>query len=374
MAKSDLNFQFYKNLIQKMLQMSGLEFSSVIKQNSLKKNMKIIAKDIYYLVMATNHLIFFILTSAAVYSRVNQKDYFYLIRMISSVGVFCFRIYYIFMKKSELGNILELLNKSYCKEQIKFYNLDPYIKVLNIITTYCMMSCIIIVVVANLAPLIIWIWTGKQTFLSIMPFEEGAFASMPAIYPLIWLWSNLLFTYMMCTSIGYTFMLVVTLVSMSIEFEILKKDMMDIKVFKMLNLSKSIKKLINRQNDLYRQVDMIEKTYSILLLLDFSEPAFNACFTAMVASISTEQSAMIENASNCFFYLSKIFMQCYFGEMLRNASAGLADGIYDSEWETMKDLKVRKSFILMIQRSKRPATLTCWRFTVVRLEQFYSVS
>lgn len=198
-----LNFQFYKSLIQRMLQMSGLEFTTVKKQNISKEKIK----DTYYLIMATNHLIFFFLTSAAIYNRINHReDYFYFIRSISSVGAFCIRIYYIFIKKMELGNILELLNNSYSQEDIKNYNLQPYIKVLRLVSSYCVVSCIAIVLLAITAPLVIWIFSGKLTFLNFTPFEE-AFASMPQIYPLIWLWSNLLFLYMMCTSIGLTYFL-----------------------------------------------------------------------------------------------------------------------------------------------------------------------
>ncbi|XP_070500797.1 odorant receptor 85c-like [Chironomus tepperi] len=357
-----------------MLRMAGLEFSSAKEQQNLRQKVNVMAMDIYYLIMATNHLIFFILTSTSIYNSMHHKeDYFYLIRSISSVGAFCIRVYYIFIKKLELGKILELLNNSYSKEQIIYYKLERYIKVLKIISSYCILSCIMLVTSAVISPVTLWILTGKLTFLNFTPFYEGSFASLPEIYPLIWIWSNLLFTYMMCASIGYTFMLAVTLVSLSIEFKILKMDMMNLKVYKMLSLSKPVKVLVDRQNKLYRQVDMVEKTYSILLLLDFCEPAFNACFTAMVASITTQNSTIIENVSNCLLYLSKIFIQCYFGEMLRNASASLADGIYDCDWETAKDMEVRKSFVLMIMRAKRPATLTCWKFSTVRLEQFYSV-
>ncbi|CAG9800738.1 unnamed protein product [Chironomus riparius] len=66
--------------------------------------------------------------------------------------------------------------------------------------------------------------------------------------------------------------------------------------------------------------------------------------------------------------------QCFFGQMLKDASESVVNGIYECGWEDINDIQIRRAFISIIQRSQKPECLTIMKFGDVTLKQFTTAS
>jgi hypothetical protein len=71
---------------------------------------------------------------------------------------------------------------------------------------------------------------------------------------------------------------------------------------------------------------------------------------------------------------SQIFLLCFFGNKLTTASENVAKAVYDSDWHEYQNKSVKKGFLLMMQRSQKPAYLTAFKFVKVSREAFTTVS
>jgi hypothetical protein len=66
-------------------------------------------------------------------------------------------------------------------------------------------------------------------------------------------------------------------------------------------------------------------------------------------------------------------LQCDYGQMLKDASLSVADGIYESGWENLEDEKLKKMLMMIIMRSQKSSALTAMKFNEINLEQFAKV-
>jgi hypothetical protein len=67
-------------------------------------------------------------------------------------------------------------------------------------------------------------------------------------------------------------------------------------------------------------------------------------------------------------------LQCYYGQMLSEASDGVISGIFDCEWEKIVDVKLKRDLILILRQAQKPAQLSIFKVSPVNIEQFGSVS
>lgn len=67
-------------------------------------------------------------------------------------------------------------------------------------------------------------------------------------------------------------------------------------------------------------------------------------------------------------------MICYYGNKLTVASKKVAQAAYDSGWNCRTIEGGDKNLLLIIQRSQKPIVLTAYKFAVVSLEVYFTVS
>lgn len=168
----------------------------------------------------------------------------------------------------------------------------------------------------------------------------------------------------------------VAIMTTIIEFQILKRDFMDLSKFKTLRMLNQLKSLVKRHNQLFDDVKNLEEIFSFKLFLNFYSMAFVVCFTAFQASTSTDAAELIGMAFYCISGLFGIFVQSYFGDLLKNVSENVLFGLFECGWEnmTMKDeMEVRRQLPFILKRACIPAKLTCLKIADVSLYQFANV-
>lgn len=167
----------------------------------------------------------------------------------------------------------------------------------------------------------------------------------------------------------------VTLVAM--EFDILKSDFqVAISSFQITN--DTTKSLIDRHNKLLDICDSLSDIYSPTFLSAFVITSFNLCLVAF--QLSTGQTDIDVISFYAFFvpYLAMLsghaYLICDFGQNIIDATASIAEGIYESDWQDIKDESFKRQLLLTMQRSQKVNKLTAMGFAEVSISSFTNVS
>ncbi|XP_070510025.1 odorant receptor 85c-like, partial [Chironomus tepperi] len=138
-------------------------------------------------------------------------------------------------------------------------------------------------------------------------------------------------------------------------------------------IKRETKCLIQRHNELFIIKNKLENIFSFPLLCSILSNLLCVCFTAFNATISSGISDLIEQAFLSFATLLLIYAQCFFGQMLKDASESVVNAIYECGWEDINDIQIRRALISIIQRSQKTECLTIMKFGDVTLKQFTTV-
>ncbi|XP_070507557.1 odorant receptor 85c-like [Chironomus tepperi] len=131
-----------------------------------------------------------------------------------------------------------------------------------------------------------------------------------------------------------------------------------------------IKPLVDKHNELFEFRNLLQDILSLSLHLRFILSSFQLCFLAFQITKSKEKylfvAEMVKNLLNIFF-------QCYFGQMLKDSGHSIAKAIERMEWENIKDLKVRRSLLMIIRRSQKSIALRIINTYEITVEQFTTI-
>lgn len=137
-----------------------------------------------------------------------------------------------------------------------------------------------------------------------------------------------------------------------------------------------MKELVDRHNKLLDLGDKLQEIYQLTFLFSFVISSLIFCFILFKLS-TTSPGDRVEAYSFFVPYLcmmvGQVFLICFYGQRLIDASLAVADGVYNCGWEEIFDVKFRKQLLLIIIRSQRPKTLTAMGFAEISLPSFTSV-
>lgn len=191
-------------------------------------------------------------------------------------------------------------------------------------------------------------------------------------YPFALFWINFFgYTYL-------TFMLsadtllyaVITVISM--EFDILKADIVDISSASH-NKAEKLKDLVWRHNKLFDIADKLQSIYQLLFLVSFVLSSMVMCYIAFMMSISGDFEAHIFYGILLVIIGVQVLLLCFYGQMIAESSSAVADEISHCNWEDFDDLKLAKHLVLIMMRAQRPKYLTAMGFFNVELATFSKV-
>jgi len=170
---------------------------------------------------------------------------------------------------------------------------------------------------------------------------------------------------------------------LKIKFQKFTKTRLDLSNLKLLKIlgknvqdnsrSQQIIKIIKRHVQLLDIRDELEDIFGPIFLLNLICGSLCLCFeefhSIITESLSQKIVLFIMGITQCL----AIFVQCYYCQQLKDASLSISEAVYDCKWEEIEDVKVKKHLLMILMRSQKSKTLTCWKFAENSFELFGSV-
>ena len=199
------------------------------------------------------------------------------------------------------------------------------------------------------------------------PFQIKSF-----LYASIWIdWITVLGLSFFLASDSLLYSLI-TVIAM--EFGILKRDLMDLKVESKTDRNTKTVSLIIRHNKLLDLSDKLQEIYGPTFLGCFVVSSLILCFCLfLLSSGELDFAAYMLYVPYMAMFLGQIFLLCMFGQKVIDSSLAVAEGAYHNNWADDSDNCFKKSIGLIILRSQRAKELKAMRFTKVSLESFTTV-
>ncbi|XP_070498209.1 odorant receptor Or2-like [Chironomus tepperi] len=160
------------------------------------------------------------------------------------------------------------------------------------------------------------------------------------------------------------------LTAISMEFDILTEDARNLKNLLKSEIFDQLQKIIDRQNRLFEIALRLEDSFTFSNLYYFLMASIIICLFAFIVSTSNDITQVILMGSMCVSTIYQLYLQCSYGQLLTDASGGFMDGIYDCGWEDFEDSKLRKMMILILMRTRKPASVTYMKFGHLTKQQF----
>jgi hypothetical protein len=209
----------------------------------------------------------------------------------------------------------------------------------------------------------------EDVFTPHFPFDP----TRPTIFPFAFLWIFLPQLAAVSALAATESLLCVFIVLTSIEFEIICADIKNLKLVKNEVKSKELKRIVERQIELIEVSAKLERIYSFPFLCNFLLSSLMICLNALqIITLDYMQIHVDLGFTACSLFF--IWLQCHFGEMLRNSSEKITNELYACGWEVMSDGKFKKEVLLAMVRSQSPVTFTYMGFADVQMMQFTNVS
>jgi hypothetical protein len=106
----------------------------------------------------------------------------------------------------------------------------------------------------------------------------------------------------------------------------------------------------------------------------FMQSSLVICLVAFQLLTVIEVREILANISLLGTIFNQILMLCAFGQKLINSSIGVSEGVYASEWESINDIRIKKSLLLILLKAQNPKKLTAMNFVDISLEIFTKVT
>lgn len=349
--------------------------STVSKGKSRTENIKILLSDGFFWFSTINVCLFVAFSAVnALQESLNMVALTFSLPLLSSLSLVVVKCSTVYFNKSNIVDLLDRIKQVFPKDEkdqrkyeIKSYY-KSYLRFARIYAFLFMVPCFCVMTI----PLISLISTGQRALpLNIwLPFEHE---KSNAVYLIVYLWTIWTCSNSVLLLIAVdTFMFVlITLVSM--ELDILKADLINLRNAWNSKIDRQIAELIKRHNELFECGKMLENIFSPSFLYNFLQGSFVICLTAFQYSTSADTIQRIFNGSYCAAILNQTLLLCYFGQKVIDASENIAGGAYDCGWHEIENMKVRKAVKRIIERAQRPTKLTGMNFTDISLLTFTSV-
>ena len=223
------------------------------------------------------------------------------------------------------------------------------------------------------APAILYIvkgaWFITLPNLTWYPFDE--FDPRFYNFVLVWQWWCILILIIGFLSPDLTLYALITLISM--QFNYLFNRLTDLKNIDLKDSDQKIIELFKLHETLIRLSENLNKIFFISIFFNFFGSSIMICFQGYQVITSGSLNNAMQNGVFVMTSLLQILLLCDCGNKLKTASEKVAQAAYDSGWYG-KEYKKGKCVILMIQRAQKPCVMTSFKFSVVSLEVYSSVS
>lgn len=370
---SAVSLEDFTGFSRKFLRINCFTLSTASRTKSGDGLVKVIFSDIFFWFSTINVCLFVSFSAvSALKASLSMAAFTFSLPLLSSTSLVVVKCLTIYFNKVNIAELLNKIKEFFPKENeqqkydIKRYHKN-YILFARIYAFLFMVPCLCVMAI----PFISLISSGNKSLpLNIwLPFDY----EHNVIYVIAYLWTIWACSNSVLLLIAIDTLMFVLITLLSMELDILKIDLVNLKASWNSKIDRQTGKLIKRHNDLIECCGMLEKTFSPSFLFNFLQSSFVICLTAFQYTTSTDITQRIFNGSYCTAILNQILLLCYFGQKVIDASQNISVGAYDSGWDQTKNMKVKKAMMRVMERAQKPTILTAMNFQDISLESFTSV-
>lgn len=371
--------------------------SSLKQIKSLKQKIILILRISIFIAYNLNLIIFALAFGSAIFKKPYKIETI-LTGSLSIVHFFGVIIRYssVHLKKTQILKILKYLPQDYSKEYQKRFNIQKDLKSFKAYRrrSICLYGGVVVTSFLGLTYDIVF---GSSKMAKSLPFKASSSVEFWSMF----IWINLThFTFQaaILTMEVFQYGLIKIL---AIEFKILASNFESLgehdkernadqfkrkfgnKIFTSTSLIYRIEAskikvemdhlipLIKRHNELFKVQKLLQNIFNIPFSIRFIQSAYSLFILAFhVTRLDNYRAFFI---AGLFRNARFLFYQCYFGQLLRDASQSVADGVMNAKWEEIDDHKAKTDLLMILRRSQKPATFNVMKVFEISLRQFTAI-
>lgn len=134
-----------------------------------------------------------------------------------------------------------------------------------------------------------------------------------------------------------------------------------------------VKEIVAKHEALLTLNGKLEYVFASSFLYNLVQSSALLCFILLQLATSSDVSVIGLFVAYLVTGFIQIALICFLGQKLIDSSSSLADAAYNCDWLRIKDIKERKSILMIIVKSQKPTCLTAMQFKVVSLDSLSSV-
>ncbi|KAF9803748.1 hypothetical protein SFRURICE_012047 [Spodoptera frugiperda] len=168
--------------------------------------------------------------------------------------------------------------------------------------------------------------------------------------------------------LGTEFLMITLCSHLTTAFTLLQEDLLNNEPGNFENL----KNIIVDHQKLIRISKELDDIFDKIIFVNLSSASISMCFFGFCAKVAHRA---LDKANNLVAVVSltlPLFNLCDYGERLREASAGMADSVYNNLWY-LGDIHYQKLLRFIIRRSQKPCCLTSLKYSQIGLNTFSAV-
>lgn len=367
---AELTFSDFIESILKIFKQTGCEIWPEKPANNSEKVKSLLRSIMLWCSLVSMALL---AVSSAVYmfEHIETKDFLAALPTIAYNPFTIFRVLKIYQNRKVISEILLELQKGYPKSSSEAASLNHQVRPFRMYRTFLTWSSFMTFLAIILTTIIIGFSYGTERLLLDLwvPFSFERWD----VYLILSSWV-ILTAIVMLPIVFAMDMLMFSMVTMvAMEFNILKLEVEKLGIDQDQEEDR-IKKIVDRHHVLIGLSEKLEKIYSSTILYNMVQCSVFVCVCAFKLSNFTEgTSSLIANLQVFGVALNQIFFYSYLGQKMIDASAGIAESVYNCQWYKMKDKKLIKAIKILMIRSQKPQQLTAKKFSVISFESSATV-
>lgn len=260
MDKIIIDFSFYRKLISFFFRLVAFDTRKYENQESRKDRNSVLIKNIIYLLIIFNNCIFYICTFTNIARDLSDmKTLIIALNSIGSGSIAIIRNFKMFFNKAEIVELLKLLDKTYTSSQEEKFKFGKYLNFFKRIFRFYSVNMITVTSLLFLTPAITFITSREKTYPIISPFSNDK--DVGGMYPVALFYSFWTFLTLIFSLYPAELIFAGVLVTLSVEFEILKELLEDLPSKSDSEQIQLMKLFVDRHNELSDRVATVEKIY-----------------------------------------------------------------------------------------------------------------
>lgn len=166
------------------------------------------------------------------------------------------------------------------------------------------------------------------------------FAYITAVYPFALMFVTWVEYTKIFLTLAFDLLLYGMITALSLKFRILKINFENLNRKCEKEVKKTLNDLIDRHNQLINIRNILEDIFSQSLFVNYILVTFIICFLAFQISIASNVAEIAHHSNFMLSLLLQIFLQCFFGELLKDSSENVLLGVQNCGWENFQDKKL----------------------------------